>query len=317
METVLITGGAGAIGQNLCRTLLSAGKRVIVLDDLSSGHLHLMPAGVEFVQGSIQNDADLRQLFGGYRIDYLFHLAALFANQNSVDHPQKDLDVNALGLIKVLQYAVEFRVRKLLYTSSSCVYGNHPHMLEDDPCILYSWETPYAITKYIGEQYCRFWSHHHGLNTVIVRLFNSYGPGDLPGRFRSVVPNFMQLAVDGEPLPILGSGDEIRDFNYVEDTVQGIIKAMYSDTAPAEVFNLASGRGTRILDLAEEMFRVCGCEPKLEFRPRRSWDQVTRRVGIIDKAVRQLHYEPTTLLSDGLRMTHRWFLEHVVTSVNP
>jgi len=308
METILITGGAGAIGSFLANTLLERGNRVIVLDDLSSSGTDLLLPGVEFHLGSVVDNSDLEKVFAN-KIDLVFHLAALFANQNSVEHPDKDIVANGLGTINVLKWATDQKVRKLLYTSSSCVYGNQPNMTEDglsNP----SCETPYAITKYIGEQYCRFWSEHHRLNTVMVRLFNSYGPGDYPGKFRSVVPNFMQLAMSGQPLIITGTGDESRDFNYVADTVQGLDKAMYCDTENAEIFNIASGHGTSILDLANMMTEICQSSTPHNFKPRRQWDQVSRRVGVIDKAVKKLNYEPTTSLFDGLVSTRQWFLDN-------
>ena len=161
----------------------------------------------------------------------VFHLAALFANQNSVEHPDRDLTVNGLGVVKVLEHAQRAGVAKVLYTSSSCVYGNKAVMRETD--IDFKPDTPYAITKLLGEQYCRFWSEFHKLDTVMVRLFNTYGPGEHPGRYRNVIPNFMKLAMAGEALADHGTGEETRDFNFVADTVAGMILAMETPTTPA------------------------------------------------------------------------------------
>ena len=119
-------------------------------------------------------------------MSHVFHLAAFFANQNSVDNPEEDLAVNGQGIINVLKLALKNKVKKLIYTSSSCVYGNKEIMKESDKLPEFL-DTPYAITKLLGEEYCKFWTQFHGLNTVILRLFNSYGPGELPGKYRNVI----------------------------------------------------------------------------------------------------------------------------------
>ncbi|MBF0421254.1 MAG: NAD-dependent epimerase/dehydratase family protein [Magnetococcales bacterium] len=310
METIFITGGAGAIGSNLAEHLVRRGHRVIVMDDLSSGSVALLPREVVFHRGSVERMEDL-DVISSYDVDLIFHLAALFANQNSVDHPDRDIAVNGLGTINVLTFARQRKVRKVLFTSSSCVYGDRPNLAEDDPTIVFSDETPYAITKFIGEKYCRFWNRFHGLNTVIVRLFNSYGPGDYPGRFRSVIPNFMASAMMGRSLNITGTGMESRDFNYVDDTVQGLLRVMFGDTAPAETFNVGSGRGTSILDLANMVNAICANTAPLVFLPRRDWDGVTHRVAQIDKIVNRLGYSPTIPIATGLNQTHLWFKTHV------
>ena len=174
---ILVTGGAGAIGSNLARALIARGNEVVIIDNLSSGYRDLVPASVRFVEGSITDDAALAEAFEA-EPNYVVHAAALFANQNSVDHPQDDLMVNGLGLIKVLEYAVKAKVRKLLFCSSSCVYGGKAMMREDD--VELRPDTPYAITKWLGERYIRYWAGQHGLNAASVRLFNVYGPANGP-----------------------------------------------------------------------------------------------------------------------------------------
>lgn len=303
-KRVLITGGAGAIGNNLAKTLAALGDDVTVLDDLSSGHASLLSPLVRFIKGSVCVDADLEKAFES-RPQEVFHLAALFANQNSVDNPRDDIAVNGLGTIKVLEFSTRHAVRKFLYASSSCVYGTSEYMEEDNDIVGCA-DTPYAITKFLGEKYCRFWSAHHGLNTVIVRLFNSYGPGEFAGRYRNVIPNFFALAMNGKPLTITGTGDEIRDFNYVGDTVDGMIGAMSNRTDSGNVYNLASGVGTRIIDLATMINDISGNCAGVDFLPRRDWDSIIRRIGRINKAARDIGYCPATKLADGLQLTHHW-----------
>ena len=305
MSRYLVTGGAGAIGSNLAAALIARGDGVTILDDLSSGHRSLVPAGARLVVGSVTDDAALESAFSD-KPERVFHLAALFANQNSVDHPDNDLSVNGLGVVKMLEHSRRAGVAKVLYTSSSCVYGNKAVMRETD--IDFKPDTPYAITKLLGEQYCRFWSDFHKLDTVMVRLFNTYGPGEHPGRYRNVIPNFMKLAMAGEPLPITGTGEETRDFNFVADTVAGMILAMESATRPADVFNLASGRETTIKALAEAINEITGNRAGLMFKPRRGWDHVLTRRGDTSKAELLLGYRPAVSLHEGLTRTHAWLM---------
>lgn len=303
MKRVLVTGGAGAIGSNLAAELLARGHAVTIIDDLSSGHRALVPAGAQLVVGSIVDDVALERAFAGGP-EQVFHLAALFANQNSVEHPGRDLTVNGLGLVKVLEHAQRAGVAKVLYTSSSCVYGNKALMQETD--LDFKPDTPYAITKLLGEKYCRFWSEHHRLDTVIVRLFNTYGPGEHPGRYRNVIPNFMKLAMAGQPLPITGTGEETRDFNFVSDTVAGMMLAMELATVPGDAFNLASGRETTIKTLAEHINDITGNRAGMAFQPRRGWDHVLTRRGDTSKAETVLKYKPRISLRQGLELTHAW-----------
>ena len=303
MSHCLVTGGAGAIGSNLAMALLEAGHQVTVVDDLSSGHRTFVPASARFVEGSVADDEVLGRAFASAP-EYVFHLAALFANQNSVDHPQRDLEVNGQGLLKVLEHAQAAKVRKVLYTSSSCVYGNKAVMRESDTD--FQPDTPYAITKLLGERYCQFWAHHHKLDTVIVRLFNTYGPHEFPGRYRNVIPNFFQLAMAGKPLTVTGTGEETRDFNFVADTVAGIMGAMWADTKPGDVFNLASGNETRIIDLVNAINAITGNPGGVTFSPRRSWDMVSTRRGDPAKALAAFGHRPRVSLQEGLERTYHW-----------
>lgn len=303
MTRVLVTGGAGAIGSNLAAELVRRGDDVTVLDDLSSGHRALVPPGARLVVGSVADAAAVDLAFEA-RPQRVYHLAALFANQNSVEHPDRDLTVNGLGVVTVLDRARRAGVEKVLYTSSSCVYGNKPVMRETD--LDFRPDTPYAITKLLGEQYCRYWSDLHKLDTVIVRLFNTYGPGEHPGRYRNVIPNFLKLAMAGEPLPITGTGEETRDFNFVADTVAGILAAMETSTTPGDVFNLASGRETTIRALAEAINDITANRAGLALKPRRGWDHVLTRRGDVAKAEARLGYRPRVELREGLERTHAW-----------
>jgi UDP-glucose 4-epimerase len=304
---VLITGGAGAIGSNLALALIQSGNEVTIIDDLSSGFRDLVPAGARFVEGSIIDDIALAAAFEPAP-HYVIHAAALFANQNSVDHPQEDLMVNGLGLIKVLEHAVKTSVRKLLFCSSSCVYGSKAVMREDD--VELRPDTPYAITKWLGERYIRYWADQCGLNATSVRLFNVYGPGERPGRYRNVVPNFFALALGGKPLVITGTGEETRDFTFVKDAVDGMFGVLAADTAPGDIVNIGSGQQTPIIDLAVRINTLTKNPMPIQFAARRPWDHVPHRMCDNTQARRLFGFSPAVSLDEGLKSTLAWLRQH-------
>ena len=308
MSRILVTGGAGAIGNSLCRVLLAGGHEVTVLDDLSSGHAEFLPPAVRFLEASVLDREALAAAFDP-QPEYVVHLAALFANQNSVEHPEADLEANGQGMLRVLEAATRAGVQKLLYTSSSCIYGNREVMREDDGAG--TLDTPYAVTKYLGELYSQYWVRQMGLNVVIARLFNCYGPYELPGPYRNVTTNFFARALRGESLTITGDGSETRDFTFVEDTVEGLRLLLLGATEPGEVFNIATGQPTPILTLAEEINRLTANPAPIEFRPRRSWDHVRSRVGVIDRIHDRLGYQPRHSLEEGLKITCEWIQQQV------
>ena len=300
---ILITGGAGAIGSNIARELISRGHQVTVLDDLSSGYRDLVPEQARFVEGSITDDKALAGAFESSP-SYVIHAAALFANQNSVEHPQDDLTINGLGLVKVLERCVSGSVRKVLFCSSSCVYGGKAVMREDDLDLRP--DTPYAITKWLGERYVRYWVDYYRLNAVSVRLFNIYGPGERPGRYRNVIPNFFDLAMRGEPLVITGTGEETRDFTFTGDAVAGMLGAIEAETIPGDIFNIGSGHATRIGDLAAKINALTGNPAPVRFVPRREWDHVPHRACDNAHARQVFGFAPTVTLDEGLKHTLAW-----------
>lgn len=309
MTNILITGGAGAIGSNLARHLISLNYNVIILDDLSSGFKESILPQAKFFQGTILDDALLDGIFQEHQIDYIFHLAALFANQNSVEHPDIDLQVNGLGTLKILEKAHKYHVKKVIYTSSSCVYGGMSTMDDASP-LQGKLDTPYAITKLLGEQYCQFFSSFHGLDTSIVRLFNAYGPGEKPGMYRNVIPNMFLKAINGESLTITGTGQETRDFTFVKDVVLGMTQVCFCQTAPADIFNLGSGRSTSIQTLVEAINTISGNKSPIIYLPRRSWDHVLHRVATIEKVKNKIGFIPKVSLEEGLNKTYRWLLKN-------
>lgn len=312
-EVILVTGGAGAIGTNLCRALADAGAcLIIILDDLSSGYTWNIPKklNIMFVEGSITDDVSLKRVFFE-QPKYVYHLAAFFANQNSVDYPEKDIAVNGLGTLRLLEYSLFNKVERFIYASSGCsIYGSAAPLPLTEEFMSMNLSTPYQITKMLGELYCNFFSNHHGLKVVKTRFFNSYGPGEVPGQYRNVIPNFIYWAMQGEPLPITGTGEETRDFTFVEDLVDGLLRAGFYEEAISQEFNLASGKETRIIDLANMINEAVGNKAGINFAQRRKWDTKSRLLASVERAKKLVGYEPKTEFSEGLMKTIGWFRDH-------
>jgi UDP-glucose 4-epimerase len=312
-KTVLVTGGAGAIGSNLVRRLSGLEtKRIVILDDLSSSYLWNVPAGskIAFIKGSILDDEKLDLAFG-CKPEIVYHLAAHFANQNSVDHPEVDLMVNGMGILKVLKCAHKIGVERFVYASSGCgLYGSDSKMPFEEHDVSMKLYTPYQVTKMLGELYTNYFYNLYNLPIVNARFFNSYGPNEVPGRYRNVIPNFFYWSMKKLALPITGTGEETRDFTYVEDIVNGLLAMSYFKEAIGEAFNLATGREIKIRDLARWINELTGNDGGIIFKEKRNWDKKTRLLASIEKARKILGYIPKMKFKEGLNQTHQWFTEN-------
>ena len=312
-KNILVTGGAGCIGSNLARALIKAeAAKIIILDDLSAAEEWNIPAApnVIFIQRSILDEEGLKRAFS-QRLDVVFHLAAHFANQNSVDNPETDLMVNGLGVLKVLEYSKLGGIGKVVFASSGCsVYGSEaPLPLKEDFVSLHL-DTPYQITKLLGELYCNFFYNYYGLPVAICRYFNVYGPGEIPGKYRNVIPNFIWQALHHQPLTITGTGEETRDFTFVEDIVDGTLRVGGIPEAVGDAFNLASETETKVIDIAKMVNEITGNPNGVEFFPRRDWDKITRRRASIEKARKVLGYEPKTKMKEGVKRAYDWIVKN-------
>jgi nucleoside-diphosphate-sugar epimerase len=219
--------------------------------------------------------------------------------------------VNALGTLKTLEYSNLVGVERFIFASSGCsVYGNKaPLPLREDYVSLHL-DTPYQINKLVGELYCNYFNDYYKLPVAIARYFNVYGPGEVPGRYRNVIPNFIWWAMHKKPLPITGTGEETRDFSYVEDIVDGTLRVGFVKEAVGEAINLASESETRVSDLAKWINELAGNDAGIVFKRRRDWDKVERRRASIEKARKILGYEPNTNIKTGLKRTFEWILEN-------
>ena len=305
---ILVTGGAGSIGSNLVKRLHQEGAKIIVLDNLSSGSEDNI-AGIPDIQlarESITSDDILSEIFS-QPINYVFHLAASFANQKSIEHPLEDLEANIIGTLKLLQHSTKLKkLSRFIFTSSSCIYGHSGGMTTEET--VPAPDTPYAVSKLAGENYARFFYNYNGLPVVILRYFNCYGPGEYPGMYRNVIPNFLKLAIEGQPLPITGTGEESRIFTYVSDVVDGTVRAALAEIAIGEYFNITSANEIKIKDLAEKINALTGNKAGVRYTEKRNWDSVSRRFASHGKAKKLLGYNPAVSLDKGLHSTYTWLL---------
>lgn len=313
-KNVLVTGGAGCIGSNLVRGLLHTNaSKITVIDDLSSARVWNLPKDdrVQFIKSSILDEEALKFAFSS-KPEIVFHLAAHFANQNSVDHPETDLEVNGLGTLKLLEYAKMTNAARFVFASSGCsVYGSDAPLPLKEDFVSLQLDTPYQITKLLGELYCNFFYNYYHLETVCCRFFNVFGPGEIPGKYRNVIPNFTFLALHKQPLPVMGTGYETRDFTFVGDIVDALLRSGIMKEAVGEAFNLASGIETKVIDLAEMINKLTDNPSGIKYIPKRDWDKVSRRRASVDKAKALIGYNPKVSVPEGLPSVVQWFRKNM------
>jgi UDP-glucose 4-epimerase len=317
----LVVGGAGFVGGNLVRELLARGaERVVIVDNFLSSELENVPEDprVELREGSIADDAILAGIDDEY--DHLFHLATYHGNQSSIADPLADHEHNLITTLKLFERVKDFsRLRKLVYAASGCTLAPHTYgeaeAVEEDGPVPLDLDSPYQISKVVGEFYAVYYHRMHGLPTVRARFQNVYGPGEILGAgrwrgtpatvWRNVTPTFVYRALKGLPLQLDNEGRASRDFIYVGDIVAGLL-ACAEKGEPGDVYNLASGVETSIRELAEKIVELAGTSAKLELGPARDWDRSGHRFGSPEKARRELGFEARVGLDEGLAATVEW-----------
>ena len=302
-QRVVVTGGAGFVGSNIVHQLVAAGARVVVLDDFYTGHEENLPAGIELVRGSVTDAALVEQVLAG--AVYVIHEAA----RNiivSTRNPREDYEVNIGGTLNVLMAARTQNVKRVVAAGSASVYGNPRYLPinEDDVTNLLS---PYAVSKFAGESYCKAFYESYGLSTACVRYSNVYGTrqrADNP--YCGVVAKFFEAALAGEPLRIHGDGEQTRDYTFVDDVVDATLLAAVLPRADGQVYNVGTGRETTVNQIAATIIAVTGSSSQPSYVDRRDIDNIRRRVVNIEKARRELRWVPAFTLEKGLRRTHEW-----------
>jgi UDP-glucose 4-epimerase len=304
---VVVTGGAGFIGSNLVRALEEKGRAVRVLDDLSTGSLgNLDGTDVDLVVGDIRDPNVVRNAVAG--IDVVYHLGALPSVARSVADPIRTDSVNTAGTVTILQAAREAGVRRVVYASSSSVYGDTPTLPKQEDAAPNP-RSPYAVSKLAGEAYCRAFTHVFGLETVSLRFFNVFGPRQDPSsEYAAVIPRFITRMQAGDPPVVYGDGGQSRDFTYVGNAVGACVLAAEAPAASGTVMNVACGERITLLELIEELNRVLGTRLDPEFQPGRPGD-VRHSLADVSRAGRLLNYRPEVSVRTGLRNTASWYAD--------
>jgi UDP-glucose 4-epimerase len=318
---VLIVGGAGFVGSNLVHQLLEQDPReIIIVDNLLSSDVANIPADtrVRFVFGSITEDRNLAALPSD--LDYAFHLACFHGNQSSIADPFADHENNTLTSLKLFDRIKDIKnLKKIVYAAAACAVAEKTYdaptaTTEDQPVSLYH-DSPYSISKIIGELYGNYFFQRDKLPIVKARFSNVYGPREILGAgqwrgtvhtvWRNVAPTFIWRSLNGEALPLDNGGNASRDFIFVEDMARGLMACALKGEAGG-VYNLATGRETTILELATLINGFTGNSTPLDLRPARDWDRSGKRFASTEKASRELGFVAQVEIREGLRRTVEW-----------
>ena len=298
----LVTGGAGFIGSNIVKELLRRGEKVRVLDNFATGKReNLLPfngnPNLEVIEGDLRSFHIVRDAVRG--CDYVLHQGALPSVPRSIKDPITSNEVNINGTLHILEAAREFGVKRVVFASSSSVYGNNATLpkVETMPVAPLS---PYALTKYAGERYCQVFHALYGVETVALRYFNVFGPNQDPtSQYSAVIPKFIKMIKEGRRPVIYGDGTQSRDFTYVSNNVEANLLACTAPDVEGEVFNIACGERYTLLDLVHTINEILGTRVEPLFEPPRPGD-VKHSLADIEKAKRMMGFEVKVKFREGL-----------------
>lgn len=326
-KSILIVGGAGFVGSNLVKQVLKMSPaNVTIVDNLLSADISNIPDDdkIIFLKGSITDENILAEIKDEY--NYIFHLATFHGNQNSIFDPLADHANNTYTTLRLFEHIKEFKnIEKVVYSSAGCsvakkTYDSAEATPEDAP-IGINQDSPYSISKVIGEFYSAYYFKQHKLPVVRARFQNVYGPGEILGAgewrgtiasvWRNVTPTFIYKALKGQELPLENNGDASRDFIFVEDICRGLIACAQKGRV-GEVYNIASGVEISIKNLAETIISLTGNKASIKLLPKRNWDTSGKRFGSTEKSKEQLDFSAQVNLKEGLEITIKWTLDNLL-----
>ncbi len=323
---VLVVGGAGFVGSNLVKSLIDNGvEKIVIIDNLLSSESENVPKNsrIKFWEGSIADDSILMSIKDEY--DYIFHLATYHGNQSSIDDPIADHDNNLITTLKLFNHIKKFKyINKVVYAGAGCAVAkktfDESKPTRENAPISVEMDSPYSISKIVGEFYAVYFFNQHNLPTVRTRFQNVYGPGEVLGAgkwrgtsatvWRNVTPTFIYKALNKESLPLENEGKATRDFIYVDDIVTGLMLCAEKGKS-GDVYNLASGVETSIKDLASEINRLTGNLTPLKYLPKRDWDRSGKRFGDTEKSYNELGFRAIVDIDEGLSRTIEWTKENI------
>ncbi len=310
MSRYLITGGAGFIGSNLAHALVARGEAVRILDDFSTGrpqNLTGIEDRIEVVRGDLRDPAAVERAVAGAAV--ILHQAALNSNPRSIKEPGPTNAVNVGGTLTLLEAARRAGVRRVVYASSSSVFGDTPGLPKTEEMPV-SPKAPYGVSKLAAEFYCRVFTEVYGLETVSLRYFNVFGPRQHPdSEYAAVIPRFLRRMLRGERPVIFGDGEQSRDFTAVANVVEANLLAAEAPGAAGQVFNIAYGEASTLNQLAAWLNEALGTSLAPLYEPPRPAD-VQHSYASIRRAEAVLGYRPRLDVREGLRQTAAWFRDH-------
>lgn len=309
MIDYLVTGGAGFIGSNITEHILKAGKTVRVFDDFSTGKRSNLTGNAEIIEGNLADAAAVKRAATGVR--YIIHMGAMPSVPRSVEEPALTNAANITGTLNVLIAARDAGVKRVVFSSSSSVYGESPTLPKREDMIP-SPLSPYAVHKITGEYYCRCFYQLYGLETVSLRYFNVFGPRQNPASaYAAVIPRFITAILKGEPPTIFGDGQQTRDFSHVENVIEANLAACEAGRAACgESFNIACGGRISLLDLVGTINQICGKTVAPKHEPSRAGDIKDSQADIA-KAARLLGWRPSVDFQQGIEKAVAWYRQQV------
>lgn len=309
MSRYLVTGGAGFIGSHIAEALVKKREEVVVFDNFCTGKIGNITSflkKIKLIKGDLRNFKEVRKVVKG--IDYVLHQAALRSVPKSIGDPVNFTEVNVNGTLNLLIASREAKVKRLIYASSSSVYG-YAKTFPERENFLPKPISPYAVTKLCGEYYCYLFSQIYGLETVSLRYFNVFGPRQsLESQYAVVIPKFITCLLKDEPPPINGDGYQSRDFTYIDNIVEANLLAAVTPNVSSEIFNIACGRAYTIRDLAKTVNKILRKDIRPVFLPPRSGD-VKYTLADIAKAKELLKFKVKVNFKEGLKRTIKWFAQ--------
>lgn len=303
---VLVTGGAGFIGSHVVKLLLDQNHQVTIIDNLSNGNQDLVDPRADFIKANILDHPTIEKIIPGHNV--VIHMASLIEVGESVKKPAEFAENNILGTVKLLEAMRKSGVKKIIFSSSACVYGKPKKMPITESDNLGEQENPYGLTKVSMEQFCKLYHNLYGFDVTILRYFNPYGPGELHTPETHAIPNFVKNALNKQPIPLYWKGRQIRDFIYIDDLALAHILPLTK--SGLHVYNVGTETGSRIIDVVKKIFQIVGYEVPYEDRGDRKGD-VPELVASSTKIKNELGWEPKINLEEGLKKTIDFFRSYL------
>lgn len=299
---VLVTGGAGFVGSHVNKLLLNKGHSVTVIDDLSKGHKESIDQRAQFHQVSLENQAEIEKILPGH--DAVIHMASFIEVGESVKKPVEFSQNNIVGTIKLLEAMKNTGVKKIIFSSSACVYGIPKKLPITEEDSLGEQENPYGITKVSMEDFCKLYYTLHGFDVILLRYFNPYGPGELHTPETHAIPNFIKATLNKTSIPLYWKGEQVRDFVYIEDLAEAHVLTL--PLRGFHIYNIGTETGVKVIDVVKKIFEIAGYEIPIDNKGERKGD-VPALVASSQKIQQELGWSAKVNLDEGLKKTIEFF----------